>query len=266
MKRMFCILVVCSLFQTACSPQPAAGPTDPATAKSGPSPPPSVTPTAAPAPEPQNRTPVPVAGEQVALSPANSKFEFIGVHLPPKAPDPRTGGFEKFSGTAKVDTAKKSLASVQLEIDTTSLWTEIGGRLTDHLKSADFLEVREYPTIKFESAKIEPGSGNQCQITGPLTMHGVTKEISFPATVEISEAGITLVSTFRVQRQDFGINFGPNQVGNEVEINAVIGEKTQVRQGGGGFGGKGKGKRKGTGQPGGAAPDAAQPTSGDKAP
>jgi polyisoprenoid-binding protein YceI len=178
----------------------------------------------------------------VTLTPENTKVEFVGIHLPPKQPDPRTGGFEKLSGKAKVDASGKALQAVSVEIDTTSLWTEVGGRLTDHLKSADFLEIREYPTIKFESTKIEPGQG-QAQITGQLTMHGVTKVITFPATVEVNEGGLTLRSEFSLDRTEYGVNYQPNAVGKEVKITAVIGEKTQPRQGGGGGRGRGKGKR-----------------------
>jgi len=215
--------------------------------------------------EPQNRATTPagaaapaavaVEGGEAILSQENSKIEFVGVHLPPKQPDPRTGGFEKLSGKAKVNTAGKALESLNVEIDATSLWTEIGGRLTEHLKSPDFLEVREFPAIRFESTKIEPGQG-QCQITGRLTMHGVTREISLPATVQIGAGSLTLRSEFSVDRLDYGIKYDPNAVGNKVSLTAVIGEKTQPRQGGGGFGGKGrgKGKRSGGGQkPGGEA-------------
>ena len=81
------------------------------------------------------------------ISAANSKITFVGTHSGAK-PDPRTGGFGKFTGRVTIDPATKNLTSVTADIDTTSLFTAIP-KLTDHLKTADFLEVREYPTAKF---------------------------------------------------------------------------------------------------------------------
>ena len=185
-------------------------------------------------------TPVPLQGGAANLTPENTKIEFVCEHMPPKQPDPRTGGFEKFTGKLQVDPASKALRSVSVEIDTTTLWTEVGGRLTDHLKSPDFLEVRQYPTIKFESTKVEPAAGGKAQITGKLTLHGVTKEISFPATVEVSDAGLVLNSSFSFDRLEYDIKYNPNQVAKIVAISVVVGEKTQPRQGGGGKGGKGR--------------------------
>lgn len=169
--------------------------------------------------------PVPVAGGKVALSPDNTRINFVGTHAAPKKPDPRTGGFAKFKGEAAVD--GKALQSVSIDIDTTSLWTEIGGRLTDHLKSADFLEVREHPTAKFVSSKIESAADGKAKITGKLTLHGKTNEISFPASVAVTEKGLTLASEFQIDRMQWGINYEPKQVVKEVTLKIAIGEKTQ---------------------------------------
>ena len=171
--------------------------------------------------------PVPVADGVVTLSPENTKIQFVGVHSPPKQPDPRTGGFAKFSGKAEVD-ADGKLKSVNVDIDTTSLFTSIQ-KLTDHLKSPDFFEVREYPTAKFESTKIAPGEGGDAIITGNLTLHGVTKEISFPAKVESTDSGLTVTSKFDIERSQFGMTFGKGQVEDKVHMTVVVGEKTVVR-------------------------------------
>ena len=176
--------------------------------------------------------PAPIEAGKVTLAPENTRIEFVGIHLPPKQPDPRTGGFEKFTGQLTVDAGAKALQSIKIEIDTTSLWTQVGSKLTTHLKNPDFLEVDQYPTIKFESTKIEPGQG-ECQVTGRLTMHGETKEIAFPAKVEISESGIVLRSQFEVDRAEFGMKRLLDSVGNKVALTVVVGEKTQVQQGGG---------------------------------
>src|SRR5262245_39237234 len=98
---------------------------------------------------------VPLEKGAATISAGNSKITFVGTHSGDK-PDPRTGGFAKFTGKVTVDPATKALTGVTADIDTTSLFTAIP-KLTDHLKTADFFEVREYPTAKFESTKVTPG-------------------------------------------------------------------------------------------------------------
>jgi polyisoprenoid-binding protein YceI len=166
--------------------------------------------------------PAPVQAGTATLTPQNTKIQFVCAHVGAK-PDPRKGGFAKFSGTAKLDSAAKSLKSLSVEIDTTSLFTEFD-MLTNHLKSPDFFEVRRFPSAKFESTKIEPGAGT-CQITGKLTLHGVTKEISFPASVEVGSSGVALKSEFTIDRTEFGMTYDPKKVENKVTLAVLIGEK-----------------------------------------
>jgi polyisoprenoid-binding protein YceI len=190
-------------------------------------------------------TPVPIQSGAAQLTPENTKIEFVGAHTDQR-PD-RIGGFEEFSGTVEVDDATGKLKSISVDIVTDSLWTQIS-RLTNHLKSADFLEVRQYPKATFQSTDIAPteeGAG-QYHVTGDLTLHGVTKQIRFPATVSTLTGGLTLNSKFTLDRTDFDINWGPDQVKNEVSLTVVVGEKTQPLElqepgGGGGGGGGGSG-------------------------
>jgi polyisoprenoid-binding protein YceI len=164
---------------------------------------------------------VPVASGAAALDGANTKVQFVCAHVGPK-PDPRKGSFSKLTGKAQADAAAKSLQSVTLEIDVNSLET-FDSKLTTHLKSADFFEARSFPSIKFESTKVQPGSGT-VQITGKLTLHGVTKEITIPAKVDVSDAGLKLKSEFSINRLDYGINFDPKKVENKVDLTVSIGE------------------------------------------
>src|SRR5262245_8486284 len=82
---------------------------------------------------------VPVQAGAAALTPQNTKIQFVCAHVGPR-PDPRKGGFTKFSGKAQLDPTSKALKSISIEIDTSSLFTEID-MLTNHLKSPDFFEV-----------------------------------------------------------------------------------------------------------------------------
>jgi hypothetical protein len=96
------------------------------------------------------------------------------------------------------------------------------------LKSPDFFDIREYPTATFTSTAISAAEADAKQITinGDLTLHGVTKPISFPATVDIDNDTLTLRSEFSINRMDFGITFGPEQVENKVTLTVVVGEPT----------------------------------------
>jgi polyisoprenoid-binding protein YceI len=121
-----------------------------------------------------------------------------------------------------IDAAAKTLKNVNVEIDASSLTTQFP-KLTDHLKSPDFLEVREYPTINFESTKIEGEAGAQ-QITGNLTLHGVTKEITIPAIVDVVDGSPVLKSEFSIDRTEYGINFRAEQVEKKVSLTVTVGK------------------------------------------
>lgn len=168
---------------------------------------------------------VPVQKGTASITPQNTKLQFVCAHVGPR-PDPRKGGFAKFMGKAEVDIASKTLKSLDVDIDTASLFTEVGDMLTNHLKSPDFFEVRRFPTAHFESTKIAVNSSGTTQITGKLTLHGVTREITFPATVEIDGSGLKLKTEFTLDRLEYGINYDPSKVENKVSLTVVVGEKS----------------------------------------
>jgi polyisoprenoid-binding protein YceI len=160
----------------------------------------------------------------------------VGTHAGNK-PDPRTGGFTRFSGQAEVDSDGKTLKSVSVEIETGSLWTQMPP-LTAHLNSPDFFDTREYPAAKFESTQIAAdGDGGQLTITGNLTLLAATREVSFPANVTVSAEGLMLNAKFAIDRADFGMDKLVERVEKTVSLTVVIGEKTQPQQGPGGVGG-----------------------------
>lgn len=161
----------------------------------------------------------------IQITPENTTITFVGTHAPPKEKDPRTGTFEKFSGTAELDAANKQIKSLSVEIDMTSLKTDIE-KLTNHLKNPDFLDVEQYPTAKFESTKIEHGPGGAHTVTGNLTLHGVTKEITFPAKVETPYIVMIFTAEFEIDRMDFGVGDSPAGKGTErpVTIKVTLGK------------------------------------------
>jgi len=178
---------------------------------------------------PTTLDPVRVESDVATLGPDNTRIIFVGTHLGDK-PDPRTGGFKSFSGKAEVDADTKMLKSVTLDIDAASLWTEFP-MLTDHLKNADFFDVREHPKATFESTSLKAGEAGKglYTLTGNLTLHGVTKEISCPAEITLTDEGLTVHSKFAIDRTEFGMNFGADKVEKNVALTVTIGAKTEAK-------------------------------------
>ena len=170
--------------------------------------------------------PVPVEDGMAALTSKNSTIQFVGTHVGPK-PDPRTGYFTKFVGELAVDEATGAPKAIAIEIDTASLITAIR-KLTNHLQSVDFFDVRQYPAATFESTEIkvtDPARGKY-RITGDLTLREVTKPITFPATAKVTDAGIVLTSKFKIKRTDFGMTFGTDSVVDDVAMTVTAGKPT----------------------------------------
>jgi polyisoprenoid-binding protein YceI len=136
------------------------------------------------------------------------------------------GGFDRFDGTATVVDDDPTKSKVSVEIDARSI-TSDNEKLTKHLKSDDFFSVERYPRIAFTSTKIEKGGGGKGShtVTGNLTMHGVTKGVTFPATIELHGDRISVDTEFSINRRDFEINYkgAPNDlIRDEVVVKLSI--------------------------------------------
>jgi len=140
------------------------------------------------------------AAEALPINPSNSKVEFIGAKVTASHP----GGFTDFSGAVDLgDPIEES--RINVTIQTASLYAD-KEKLTKHLKSPDFFDVAGFPTATFQSTEIKK-EGEGHTITGELTLHGVTKSISFPASISASESRVNASAEFSINRKDFGINY-----------------------------------------------------------
>ena len=136
----------------------------------------------------------------LAIDPSNSKLEFVGAKVTASHP----GGFTDFAGTVQLGDPIET-SQIEVTIQTNSLYAD-KEKLTKHLKSPDFFDVAKFPTATFRSTEIrKEGEGHV--ITGDLTLHGVTKRVSFPATIQVGEAGVSAKAEFSINRQDFGIAY-----------------------------------------------------------
>ncbi|MFM7115765.1 MAG: YceI family protein [Planctomycetota bacterium] len=169
-------------------------------------------------------TPVAIEGGKAKLTPANSKVMFVGIHTGDK-PDPRTCGFAEFSGEASFGQDGKTLSAVTIEMQVDSIYT-FNGSLTEHLKSGDFFDAREYPTAKFESTKVEIGPDGKGTLTGKLSLMKGSEEVAIPVTMTQSDSGFTLKGEISIDRTKFGMDKMTEKIGKEVAVSFVIGETT----------------------------------------
>ena len=144
------------------------------------------------------------------------------------------GKFEDFDGSITFDEANPEQSSVDVTIKTASIDTGVKMR-DDNLRSPDFLDVEKFPTITFKSKSVKSTGKDTADVTGDLTIHGVTKEVVL--TVELLGKGPgpkpgSFVSgweaTTALKRQDFGLVWnklveGTQIVGDDVKIDLQVG-------------------------------------------
>ncbi len=167
------------------------------------------------------------------VDPVHSTVGFKVRHFVTKVP----GEFNDFAGTIVYDPENPAASSVAFTVQAASLDTDNEQR-DGHLKSPDFFDVEKYPTLTFKSKKIT-GSGDALQLTGELTIRGVTKEITVPVEVLGTmgpKAGFA--TEFKIDRQDYGVAWnravegGGTILSDEVTIRIDV-EADKAPEGGG---------------------------------
>ena len=138
-----------------------------------------------------------------------------------------TGKFNDYAVTLNVDEKDITKSSVSVVIKATSIDTGIERRDV-HLRNADFFDVEKYPEITFKSQRSEK-KGKQFIAHGPLTMHGVTKQIALPFTVTgtfknpaNNKLSVGYSAKTVLNRRDFGINYSrrdnPAFIGDNITV------------------------------------------------
>jgi polyisoprenoid-binding protein YceI len=163
------------------------------------------------------------APDQWTIDPAHSTAEFLVTHLEISDVD---GTFKKVSGSATIDDDDLSKSSVTAAIDVSSLDSGIQMR-DDDLKSAEFFNVAAYPTMTFQSTKIWKTGDGTAKMTGNLTLHGVTKQVTFdvkdPAPPpNQTPARRTAEASATISRAAFGMTTDSTLIGDGVAITLDI--------------------------------------------
>lgn len=153
------------------------------------------------------------------LDPMHSNAEFRVRHLGISSVQ---GEFTKITGTVQVDDSDITKSSVSVSIDVSSVDTRVSRR-DDDLKSPNFFDVAKFPTITFQSTSVAK-SGDGLKVTGNLTIHGVTKEVTLDVTgptAPITAMGGQrrgISASTKISRKDFGMTADAGMVGDEIAI------------------------------------------------
>lgn len=123
------------------------------------------------------------------------------------------GVFEKFQGTLILDEKDITKSKLSATIDIASINTNIAKR-DEHLRSADFFDAAKFPTMTFESTKIEKAGADKLIVTGNLTIRGVTKPVvlnveGLNQEIKTPQGGLKrgASATGSINRQDFGVSW-----------------------------------------------------------
>jgi polyisoprenoid-binding protein YceI len=167
--------------------------------------------------------------ETYTIDRTHSSVEFRIRHLVGRT----TGQFGDFAGTIQYDPVKPAEAKVEATIQVASIDTDNEQR-DAHLKTPDFLDAVQFPTIAFKSTKVEKQEAGLL-VHGELTMHGVTRAIVLPVEVlglgthpmpQMKNAPVAgFAARTTVKRADFGVNTWTDVagvLGDEVEVTLNI--------------------------------------------
>jgi len=143
------------------------------------------------------------------IDPAHSRVGFAIKHMMISTV---RGEFTEFEGEITLDEQDPSRSQATGRVTVSSIDTGNAER-DGHLRSADFFDAEKHPTITFVSRRIEPQSGDSFRVTGDLTMHGVTKELTLDAELTAPakdpwgnmRRGVNLTGS--LNRKDFGLTW-----------------------------------------------------------
>ena len=174
-------------------------------------------------------TQIATAVRPVDIDRSHSEVAFQVRHLLSKV----RGRFTDFGGTIEFDQSNPQRSRVNVAIQAASIDTAEGDR-DKHLRSGDFFEVDKYPTLGFVSTTVTPRGDNTYDVVGDLTIHGVTRQVTLPASFlgaaqdPWGNTRYVFESELTLNRKDFGLNWnaaleaGGFLVGDEVKVSLSI--------------------------------------------
>ena len=127
------------------------------------------------------------------------------------------GSFKGLKGNISFDPEKLSQSVFDVTVDARTVNTDNNMR-DEHLKGESYFDVNKYPVIHLVSTKISSnGKKGSYLFYGNLTIKNTTKEISFPFTADVADAGYLFKGSFKMNRRDYNIG-GLSIISNELEV------------------------------------------------
>ena len=138
------------------------------------------------------------------------------------------GQFKDFDGQVAYDPADPAATRLNLTIYTASVDTHDRGH-DDMLRSPDFFDVAQYPTMRFLSTTVNVAADGNLMVAGDLTIRGITKRLEVPVTIRRAPQGdlatpTRFETTFDIDRTEFGLNGSPKYGG----INISVAKKVRI--------------------------------------
>ena len=137
------------------------------------------------------------------------------------------GRFTGVSGTLKYDPNSPANSSVEIQVKTDSIDTDNDKRDED-LRSANFFDASNYPIIKFKSTSVKRVDSDNYEVTGDLTLHGVTRKMKL-SVLKTGEGKdpwggyrIGFETTYNIKRSDFGMKHMLGGVGDKVRMTVSV--------------------------------------------
>ncbi|SEC27062.1 YceI family protein [Paenibacillus sp. GP183] len=143
------------------------------------------------------------------------------------------GSFNSFEAQIEADPDDLTTANVQFSIDLSSIDTRNADR-DNHLRTGDFFDIEQYPRMTFQSTSITKKGEGEYNVTGNVSLHGVTRPESF--TVSFEGAGkdpwgnekVGFSGNGSLKRSDYGLTYnaaletGGFLIGDEVKVSIEI--------------------------------------------
>ncbi|PLS16792.1 hypothetical protein CVD28_17125 [Bacillus sp. M6-12] len=171
-----------------------------------------------------------MANEKWVVDPTHSSVEFSVKHMMIAKVK---GVFHNFNASIDADPSDLTSANIEFSVDASSIDTRNGDR-DAHLKSGDFFDVEQYPNITFISTNIVKKDEDEYEITGDVTLHGVTRSETFTATFEgqgkdpWGNEKVGFSAEGKVNRSDYGLTYnaaletGGVLIGDQIKLSITI--------------------------------------------
>ena len=164
------------------------------------------------------------AADTYKLDSVHSTFMFKVKHL---GASYSYGRFNESSGTFTLDAENPANNRIEVEVKTDSIDTANDAR-DKHLRSPDFFNTAEFPTMTFTSTSFKKVDDTHFEVTGDFTLHGITKSVTTSAELvgigkgRNGEVRAGLEAIFTIDRTEFGMDSMPGPVGTDVELTVSV--------------------------------------------